>query len=283
MLSELSELEVRSARCALLDSDKGFFVVRRAFTQVELDRYLANCNAFLKDGPTIFSRITTPGMYDYVHPRSFDSLPRTYRIYQFFPNHNVDFERSLFDRAMALREQIESLWDTDDAYRAERQRLQNYVIVTNYVPNSGLLRRHKDYRKPLKYPLMQMLVMLTMSGTDFAGGDFILHTQTGGRVSVQSDLKLLPGDILMFDKSLEHEVALVLPKEGGGRGRWSALIGARAPSHSRFEILLKRIIGSPIWNRKQMRARDRRSADAPSVSDSSSPRFRHSSWDAGAG
>ncbi len=56
---------------------------------------------------------------------------------------------------------------------------------------------------------------------------------------VEADLGMKPGDALVFDKSLLHEVEETLP--GSDVGRWTVLIGARAERDSRLKSMYKQI------------------------------------------
>src|SRR6187402_2207895 len=120
-------------RDEILDPDKGFIVLRNVFTPEEVDGYRDECNRFLETGARRHTRVTCPALPDYVHPRSHDKTARTYRIYQFLHNQHSAGTRAFLEKGFALRNRIEQSWMDDPRYRAERERLMEYIIVTKYV------------------------------------------------------------------------------------------------------------------------------------------------------
>ena len=222
------QVDLEGARKDLVDPRKGFAVFREFWGRAEVEHYRQECERFMQSGTTIFERINTDSTPDYIHPRSHDDQRRTYRIYQFFHNHRSPLTDDLLTRSLALRNRIEEPWTADPIYRAERARLQDYVIVTKYVENTGTLSRHRDYQGQLPFPLIQFLVLLSQPGYDYRNGEFVLYTRAGGAVRVQDDLGMRQGDALLFDKSLDHEVENTLGADQSRLGRWSVLIGARA-------------------------------------------------------
>src|SRR5262249_39159632 len=133
----------------------------------------------------------------------------------------------------------------DPRYRAERERLQDYIIVTKYVADTGMLPRHHDYEGPAPFPLLQSLVLLSDSPTDYTGGDFLLYTKSGRRLSLANDIGARKGDLRLFDKSLAHSVEVTRAGTQTQLGRWSVLIGARAARDNRAAAGLKSLLYSP--------------------------------------
>jgi len=229
MLSDAPVADLNTIRANLLDADRGFHVFRGFYSPEEVAAYRTACSRFLEHGRVIHQRINSDSTPDYIHPRSHDRHNRTYRIYQFFHNHHGDMMGRLFSRAMSLRNQIEQEWDTDPRYKSERDRLQSYCVVTYYLDKVGMLPRHQDYCGPAPFPLIQFWVALSEPGVDYREGNLALFSRTGIRRRAETDLNLKIGDALIFDKSLFHEVEATEPGAGSSLGRWTALIGARAP------------------------------------------------------
>lgn len=238
-------IDVEEIREQLLAPNYGYFVLRDFYDPSEIRAYYEECDAMLESSPRYHTRINSDRMPDYIHPRSHDDTARTYRIYQFLHNRHSDSTSAFFDKFLRLRYQIENEWTNDPTYVREQQQLQNYVIVTKYLPGTGMLPRHRDYSGPAQYPLLQSLVLLTDPVEDFRGGEFTLFTKAGGAVRVLDDCDLAAGDLFVFDKSLDHEVATTTPGKGFNRGRWSVLIGARAVRDSRLAALSKKVLFSP--------------------------------------
>lgn len=234
----------------LVDPDKGFYVIRSLYSADEVNQYLNYCEEFIYTGPKIHTRINTDNMFDYVHPRSHDEIDRTFRIYQFFHNHESGFVSKFLYKAIELRKRIESQWAYDKKYELERMKLQNYTIVTSYKDNYGMLPRHKDYDGPAPFPLIQFWVLLSQPEIDYRKGNLVLHTRSGVSYALERDFDLKPGDAVIFDKSLYHEVEET--KTGAGdlrKGRWTVLIGARAERDPSLLAIYKRLRYSNLLNK----------------------------------
>jgi predicted 2-oxoglutarate/Fe(II)-dependent dioxygenase YbiX len=134
----------------------------------------------------------------------------------------------------------------DAAYRHERARMQDYIIVTYYVENTGMLPKHQDYSGNSPYPLLQSLVLLSEPSKDFEGGDFVLYTKSGKTLSLARDIQAGMGDLFLFDKSLFHHVETTKRGHGSNRGRWSVLIGARAARDTWMQAAKKKLRYGPM-------------------------------------
>jgi hypothetical protein len=230
----------------LLDPDKGYICLRDVYTPEAVEHYRDECARFLASGPRYDVRINTNSIHDYVHSRSHDDVARTYRIYQFLHNRHSPETTRFFEKTFALRKDLEDTWASDPLYRQERERLQDYIIVTHYVENTGMLPRHRDYHGGAPYPLLQSLVLLSQPGQDFEGGDFVLYTKSGRMVSLEKDLGIQCGNVFLFDKSLDHHVELTKRGRGSNRGRWSVLIGARASRDRWRQAMYKKLRYGPL-------------------------------------
>jgi hypothetical protein len=239
--------ETEAMRTDLQDDDKGFYVLKGFYSEREVDDYRGECERFLRVGKVIYDRINTDSMTDYVHPRSHDDAARTYRIYQFLHNHRDDAIGRFLGKALSLRDEIEAPWLADEAYRTERAALQNYVIVTYYLRQKGMLPRHQDYTGPAPLPLVQFWVLLCHPGVDYQGGNLVLYTRSGRSHRVEADLGLKKGDALVFDKSLFHEVEVMGDAGDGSIGRWTVLIGARAKRDPFWRMCYKRMYYDGTW------------------------------------
>ena len=228
----------------LLNPTKGYVLLKDYFSEAEIDRYRSECQSFLRTGPVCVSRINTDSVRDYVHPRSHDKVGRTYRIYQYLHNEHSERTTEFLNKALGLRDDIEQAWMDDPQYREEKQKLQNYIIVTKYITDTGRLPVHRDYDGPAPFPLLQCLVLLSRTPQDYTGGDFLLRTRSGMTLSLADDIGATKGDLLVFDKTLEHSVKLVGPGTSTTQGRWSVLVGARAIRDSRSRGFAKRLLYS---------------------------------------
>ncbi len=241
-------IDVERARCDLLAQDKGFYVIKKLYSEEEVDVYRNACEHFMRHSKRIQERIITDRIEDYVHPRSHDQEERTARIYQYFHNHRGDMVGHFFDRAIAIRDEIENAWLDNPIYRSEKETLLDYAIVTQYYGNKGMLTKHQDYGGPAPLPLLQFWVALSEPGKDYQHGNLVLYSRSGHGRRVETDLDMHKGDALIFDKSLTHEVELTRVAGEGALGRWTVLIGARAPRDTVWSAALKRwLYGPPLY------------------------------------
>jgi hypothetical protein len=114
------------------------------------------------------------------------------------------------------------------------------MIVTKYLPDVGMLKYHRDFSEPTQYPLIQFNVLLSSSGLDYNGGEFVLKDNNNNELYLHRDLGANIGDALIFNKYLLHKVE---PTMQGitDVGRWSILIGARAEYSNKYKDLIKKI------------------------------------------
>ncbi len=242
---DFSQIDIQKIRADVSNYDLGFFVLRNLLSVQNIEKYILECKRFIKTSSICFTRINTDWINDYVHPRSHDQIERTHRIYQYFHNHRSESTDSLLKDLLAFRNKVELPWHNNFDYKNEIGKLQDYIIVTHYTPNAGMLPRHQDYLGNLPHPLLQFQILLSKPGVDFSGGEFILYTKSGKRLKTTEELELKQGDALLFDKSLFHEVEPTLDTKGDGR--WSVLIGARAKRHSLLNACLRRVTFSPLF------------------------------------
>jgi len=240
-------MNLKIIRDEILNPDKGFYVIRKLYSEEEIDHYRENCLDLIKKGPVINKRINIKNMFDYVHKRSFDQNERTTRVYQFFENHKYSKTGFFFEKSKKIMDLIEDEWSKENKYYDEyRKTLQNYIIFTWYKPGFGKLPIHQDIKVQLKFPLLQSNVMLTQYNKDYYGGDFIFYSKNNKKYSVNNDLKLKKGDVLVFDKSLFHEVTKV-ESHSSILSRCTVLINARA-KFKKEKLLFEKIKTNKIFN-----------------------------------
>jgi hypothetical protein len=227
-------------RARLRDDDYGFYVLRGHFSEADIDAYRDESAHEMRTGKVIYERINADGMFDYVHPRSFDDEERTIRLYRFMHNHRDDATDRMFSPLIRLRDEVESAWLGDPVYREEKRVQQEFIQVTRYIDDFGELPRHRDYNGPARYPLIQIWGLLSRPETDYHGGNLAIYSRSGKRYRVEGDLGVGPGDILFFDKSLDHEVESVRGgKEPHSAGRWT-VVGARSERLTPWQAKVRR-------------------------------------------
>lgn len=223
----------------LCDSEKGYIVVRDCVSAEECERYRLECARFFEKGPVVHARINRPDMFNYVHHRYIAPDGKVWstkdarrqanicRIYQFLHNRQSADTRILIQRILALRNRIEERFLHDAAYRTERERLMDYVQVTHFLNNDNGLSRHRDCQTTYRYPFLQPFTLLSEPGEDFDGGNLVVWTRTGRAVRFPKDIPIGRGDLVLFDRRLEHGVDPTLGAGRSGVGRWSVVVGAR--------------------------------------------------------
>ncbi len=234
--------QLEQIRDAVADPARGYHLIRSLYSEEQVDAYRERCRAFLDTGPVLHTRITNEQMPDYVHPRSHDFAQRTWRIYQFLHNHKGDATADFLTSALKLRDRIEQRWQHEPAYRAVREALQDYVIVTYYVADFGMLPPHRDYAGPCPHPLLQFWVALSQPGKDYRDGNLVLFPREAEPLHLEADLDIQKGDGVVFDKSLLHRVDVTAAAGPGALGRWTVLIGARASRAPALQSRVKRLL-----------------------------------------
>jgi 2OG-Fe(II) oxygenase superfamily len=214
----------------ILDPGKGFLLIRDFMDHDQVNRYRQECAEFLESGQRLCKwpgygrdRINRDDMQDYVYP-SVDAS--NWRLFQFLHNPHKPATQALYEQALALRDGIEAHWLHDSAYRRLRASMGEYIHVIHYTEGRGI-GRHSDFRGTSPFPLLQCVVLLSEPGEDYLGGELFLYTANNRRIGVHTDLDMGMGDIIIFDKSMEHEVEPTRRGATTGVGRWSVIIGGR--------------------------------------------------------
>jgi hypothetical protein len=228
-----------SEREALRDPRRGYVALRGLASDSDVAAYLAGCEHRLAAGPVVHARITAPRVPDYVHPRSLSAQGQTIRVYQFLGNNRGTLVGDFLERALGIRDELEAPWmESDAGYRSELERRMDYTNAT-FFDGAATLPRHRDYNGDLPFPMLQVWTPLTEPGGDYTRGNLILHPRRGPPVRVEDEIGVKPGDLLVFDRSLDHEVEAPGPGTGADRGRWTTLIGARAVPVPRWRARLE--------------------------------------------
>ena len=227
----------------------GYFVLKNFFKKEEVVAFRNSIEKSIQLSPNYNYRINNDKVKDYSHKRSHDSIDRTLRYYMFFHN-KKNWRREIFsliDKSIEIRNEIEKKWDGSLDYINLKKKLQDYIIVTKYLPNVGMLKYHRDFYEPTPYPLIQFNVLLSSIGFDYNGGEFVLKDNNNNELYLHRDLGANIGDALIFNKYLLHKVE---PTMQGVTdvGRWSILIGARAEYTNKYKDLIKKIKYSKFMN-----------------------------------
>jgi hypothetical protein len=214
---------------ALKDLEKdGYTVLRDVLTTQEVEEYRQECGRAFDTAPRLEGKVYIAGVTpDYVQPWMIHAARHevaSYRLYQFYHNPLAPNTKRIVDTVIEIRDRLETRWPEIQDYN-KRNNLVDYNIVATYAPTSGYQSRHKDAEGALSHPALQCEILLTEPGVDYTDGDLLLHLFDGRTVST-NEAQVHVGDLIVFDKRLDHEVTATLPIKGG-RGRWMALIGAK--------------------------------------------------------
>ncbi len=211
-----------------LVEDNGIFLHRSFLSDEEVEAYRLECEAFFRSGPRVAkwpgygrNRLNRDRVADYVFSRS---QAQGSRIYQFPANRHSPGTKAIFDRILSLRDAIEEHWLDDPAYCRVRAAQRDYVQVNQYLEGQGI-GRHRDSTVVTSRPLVQCVVLMSQPEVDFLGGELILYNEHEEAIRAHGDLGMKRCDVLLFDKSLMHEVEATKPITEVGRR--SAVVGAR--------------------------------------------------------
>lgn len=220
----------------------GYFVYKNLFNENEVLDFRSGIEKSILNSPNYNFRINNSKVKDYSHKRSHDEINRTLRYYMFFHNKNNWNENvlSFINKSINIRNEIEKKWDNSLEYINIKKKLQDYIIVTRYLPNVGMLKYHRDFSKPTQYPLIQFNVLLSSFGKDYKGGEFVLMDNKNNEISLHKDLGANIGDALIFNKYLLHKVEPTIQGEND-INRWSVLIGARAEYSNKYKDIIRKI------------------------------------------
>lgn len=225
----LFDLNVDIARKDILDPSKTIHIVRGFLDKDTLGEYFDELKAVFDSAPRIKDKPEHDDGPDCVQPWIYDHDRKQFmvhRIYSFIHNEQGTLRGRVHEAIMQGRDQIESVWPNKAVY--EEKNYSNFHIVTKYEDGGDGYPRHTDVPYEYDYPMLQCWVQLSEHGKDFTGGDLILYTPDGGRVSGIHDLGIQAGDLVFFDKRTEHEVSPCHTLEGG-EGRWIVIVGAMGP------------------------------------------------------
>ena len=216
---------------------RGYFVYKNFASSKDCILIRKIISKKMLESPKYTTRINSQTIRDYTHKRSHDKIHRTTRYYSFYHNSLkwTNVEKKILTKGLNIRNQIELFWiDKNEKHKRIISHLQDYNIYTKYENLKGMLPIHRDWPNKLKYPLLQFNLILSQQNKDFTSGEFIFRDYNGNNIKIHKDLKMRMGDALLFDKYLLHSVDLT--KKGVSNvGRWSLLIGARAPKISFFQ------------------------------------------------
>lgn len=214
---------------ALKDLERdGYTIIRNVLTKDAVEAYRQECAKEFDTAPRLEGKVYVAGVTpNYVQPWMIHGekhIVASFRLYQFYHNPLAPNTKHIVDTIVGIRDTLEKRWPEIQEYN-RRNNLVDYNIVAKYAPTSGFQSIHKDAEGTLTHPALQCEILLTEPGVDYKDGDLLLHLFDGRTVST-NEAQVHVGDLIVFDKRLDHEVTATLPVEGG-KGRWMALIGAK--------------------------------------------------------
>ena len=239
--------DIETIRAKLIKD--GYFIFKNLFKKEDIIAFRNSIENSILLSPNYNFRINNNTVKDYSHKRSHDDVNRTLRYYMYFHNRKYWSQEifSIIDKCIKIRNEIEKKWDDTPDYFNLKKKLQDYIIVTRYLPNVGMLKYHRDISEQTKYPLIQFNVLLSASGLDFNGGEFVLKDNNDNELNLHRDLGANIGDALIFNKYLMHKVEPTI--EGvTDVGRWSVLVGARAEYSNKYKDIIKKVKYSKFMN-----------------------------------
>lgn len=221
-------LDIDAMAADVLANDLGFSVARGLLSQPEVDRFLAYADKGFRELPRIAEKPSTLGLANYVMPLVYDNATGEVlveRQYHFLDHPQLDGgcdePERIIRKVLGVRDALESRW-LPVGYYAE-QSCHDVNMVTKYTVGAAY-PLHADAPKDTPFPLLQTWSLLTEPGVDFSGGELLMHLRDGRVIRCMEELSLRPGDVLFFDRRLDHEVEASSIIR---RGRWITLFGAK--------------------------------------------------------
>lgn len=252
-LQPISSVAVDVARVwrDVTDPAKGFALVRAFYSLDEVDWYREKSDALLASGPIMHAQVVHDRQRDYVFPRAIGRVVTGYQVFHFPHNHRGTDLEAFFRRAIDFRNEVESQW-ADDAYRKGTAPLRDYVQVSYFLERTGKLAKHIDQDPDFPSLLLQPWVSLSEPGDDYTRGNLVIHSKDGSAHAIEDELDVHRGDLLLFDRSLVHEVEATAAGTGANRGRCNVVIGGRQAPPSALSAAYRRLFFtqpafSAIW------------------------------------
>lgn len=227
-----TRFDVEAMAKDVLDHDLGFTVARGLLSPDEVASFRRYAEKGFESLPRIREKPSTLGLQNYVMPLVWDDKTGEVlveRQYHFLDQPQLDGDSDeperIIRKVLGLRDSLESQWLPEGYY--EQESCYDVNMVTKYVVGSAY-PLHADAPKETPFPLLQTWSLLTEPGVDFSGGELLMHRRDGRIVRCMEELGLRPGDVLFFDRRLDHEVE---PSEIIKLGRWITLFGAKPVLH----------------------------------------------------
>jgi hypothetical protein len=213
-----------SSEAARLIESHGFFILRNFFPQDQVERLKDNMRSGFSNSRWLRGKSFTNRSPDYCTTwitRGFGKLVAA-RFYQQSHNRPKTLVKIIDNLRLSCIsvEDIVNKGEPPDLLRARGKRTF-FEIYTIYSTNSGFYPRHKDQENGICE--LQGQLTLTEYGKDFDGGSLILHLENDLEIKLGPQLQM--GDVIIFDKNIEHSVEEISSVKGG-LGRWMVLINA---------------------------------------------------------
>ncbi len=210
--------------------EKGFAIIPKFLPYSVVDEYQRECERQFACAPRLEGKNYREGVTpNYTQPWVIDYEKRkvaSERLYEFYHNPQSNNTRRIVEETLSVRDRIESRWPKIAAFNSEKN-LHDYNIVARYAKETGFQAKHSDLDPTIPFPTVQCEILLTNYGDDYTGGHLRLYGYDGDVVEVHKDVVVEPGDLILFDKRLPHDVSATHEGKGRNKGRWMALIGAK--------------------------------------------------------
>jgi len=128
---------------------------------------------------------------------------------------NKPTEKLSMDYAIKLNQIRNKLMNKDDNYGLvfSPEQIAMHLQINFYPAEEGFMYQHVDGSQ--KYPMINITMNLTNKNEDFEDGGIELIKKNNQKINLDDLSK--PGDIIIFDGNLKHEVKMITSKKGIGR------------------------------------------------------------------
>jgi hypothetical protein len=204
----LADTELDPIRSALYEpSGPGYFIFKSFISPAQTDAMVRFWSAATQSGFAPF--VSKFGIFDGCPNYRLDRGNGQLSYFNFFWNKPADeLTYSIALSMQMLRNRIEGKPLFREIYPLQ-QRSASFRIVIS-ARGRNIVSPHRDWLGNNFDPLRtQMTLFLTEKGVDYDGNAFLFETNQGQKISFGTDVKVQPGDLIVWRYNNEHSIDVV--------------------------------------------------------------------------
>lgn len=218
----LSENELWQIRRELYHSDGQGFVVMRNYVTTELAQHISDYWCHFVESEKTHEKLAKFKNPFFVNCPCYFDETKFSRVYHnpFWSNSFDSIANQVGLSITFLRSQIErKLYASEIFPTVGRRCVIPRVVVTKAGEN--ILEPHSDYGLGEKDPQnvdlsrLQCTLFLSEFGKDYEGSGFMIENNQNKVISIEKELEVLPGDLLIWKYSNQHSIDRITELESG--------------------------------------------------------------------